>query len=231
MDQPRSFPSLPANVPNECWHLASGAYRAKIASLCVKYPNLRYADPKLPVQGSVGKVVSLEIDGEMPIRRDFEDAVKLQSYIRANRTPIPTEKSHRRLFLVEGLEPRLIGVLGQHFDLDPMLLARQQRTASWESYHRSGNTPSLPSLLEPNRSFHLPYYELHHYPQGLPDKLDWRCADSGRQISSSRMPGTFDRVGIVDRKVSYWSQIREHGGWDGSSSSGFYLLRSLCNVV
>ena len=215
MDQPRSFAFLPVNGPNECSHLASGSYRAKIAALCVKFPNLRYTDLKSSAQGSIGRVASLDFDGGKPIRRNFEDPIKLQSYIRAKRSPALAEDKRRRLFLVEGLEPRLVGVLGQCFDIDPMLIARQQRTSTWESYHRSGNTPLLPSLLEPDSSFHVTYYELHYYPQGLPDKLDWRCADSGRQISSSRMPGTFDRVGIVDRKVSYWSQRRKNGGWDG----------------
>ena len=218
MAQPFSIPLHQIHSSNECSHLASGDYRARIASLCVKYPNLRYPDLESPLQDFSGRVVSLDLSSESKAtRRDFQDPAALESYIEARNDVASAAGNSRRLFLVEGLEPRLTGVLGQCFDIDPMLIVRQQRTASWEPYHRSGNTPTLPSLLEPSRTFHIPYYELRYYPQGLPDQLDWRCADSGRQISSSRMPGTFDRVGIVDRKVSYWSQKYEDHGWDGGS--------------
>ncbi|KAG8528225.1 uncharacterized protein KY384_007142 [Bacidia gigantensis] len=198
----------------ECSHLASGQYRGKLASLRGKYPSLKYPDLQSPVQGCGGRVVSLEFSKDNdPIRKDFTDPSKLRLYIEAKQCASSTERITRRLFLVEGLEPGLMSVVGHCFNIDPTLVVRQQRTAHWEPYHKSGNTPLLPSLLEPSRSFHVPYYELHYYPEGLPDKLDWRCADSGRQINSSRMPGTFDRVGIADRKVSYWSQKRGDG-WD-----------------
>lgn len=222
MTQPLPIPLHSVSDLSECSHLASGEYGAAIASLCVKYPSLRYPDLQSSVQGFAGRIVSLDLsNGRKPTRINFEDPMKLQSYIEAKECAGLAESNSRRLFLVEGLEPRLIGVLGRCFGIDPTLIVRQQRTANWEPYHKSGNTPALPSLLEPSRSFHIPYYELHYYPQGLPDELDCRCAESGRQISSSRMPGTFDRVGIVDRKASYWSQTRGNGGWDGRLSNSF----------
>ena len=201
----------------QCSHLASGDYRAQIAFLCNKYPSLRYPDRQSPIPKSASRVVSfdLSVDGE-PTRRDFEDPVALQSFLEATKgSGLAGRNTSRRLFLVEGVEPRFVRVLGHYFDIDPLLIVRQQRTASWESYHQSGNTPTLPSLFEPSRSLSIPYYELHYYPQGLPDRTEWRCADSGRQVSSSRLPGTFDRVGIVHRKASYWSQRRGNDGWDG----------------
>ena len=205
-----------SNLESKGAHIASGEYRAKVASLCHKYPNLRYPDPDLPHKvGGLGKVVLLNfLIGQTPARSDFSDSKGLQQYLQENTGKITREPS-RRLFLVEGLDSSITGVLGEHFSINPTLLVRQQRTANWESYHRSGNTPSLPSLLKPSQSFHIPYYELHHYPQGLPDSLFWRSADGCRQIHFSRMPGTFDRVGIVDRKASYWSRKRRIGGWDG----------------
>ena len=208
-----------SSKPDECSHLASGEYRANIASLCTKYPNLRYPDLAAPVRECASKVVALDLsDAKKPRRRDFLDTEDLRNYVKSTRSKDSAEASCRHLYVIEGLDPQFTGLLGQFFDIDPLLIMRQQRTASWESYHKSGNMPTLPSLFEPSRTFHLPYYELHYFPQGLPDKLDWRCADSGRQIGSSRLPGTFDRVGIVDRKVSYWGKKRENGGWDGWSS-------------
>ena len=220
MAQQFSFSSSEKKSPTECSHLVSGKWRSTIAALCVAYPNLRYPDFETPIPGIAGRVALLKFPDEgRPVRKDFEDPLSLRLHLEQ----ATSTHSIRRLFLVEGLDPSFMGLLGQHFDIDPLLIVKQQRTAKWESYHRAGNTPILPSLLEPDQSFHIPYHELHHYPQGLPDKFDWRCADSGRQISSSRMPGTFDRVGIVDHKASFWSQKREDGGWDGWSMIPFLI--------
>ena len=199
-----------------CSHLADGKYRAQITSLCTKYPNLRYPDLGAPKSFSGSKVVCIDLSrGDTPVRRDFTDPAELESYFEATRYSTSDETINRRILLVEGSDPQYVGLLGSYFDIEPMLIVRQQRTASWESYHQSGNTPILPSLLDPRRTCHIPYYELHYRSQGLNDKTQWWCADSGRQLSWSRLPGTFDLVGIVDRKASYWSQRRGNGGWDG----------------
>ena len=211
-----SFSSKSSNSPNDAAHIASGEYKAKIESLSFKYPNLRYNDPELSFDGSgTGKVVVLQFsEGKPPVRSNFFHPKKLQKYLE-NSIDRTAAEPCRRLFLAEGLDPATTDALGEHFNINPTLLVRQQRTGHWESYHRSGNTPSLPSLLDPSQSFHIPYYELHHYPQGLPDSLFWRTADGCRQIHISRIHGTFDRVGIVDRKASCWSRKDGLGGWDG----------------
>lgn len=211
---PASTPS--SNEARLCSHLADGRYRAQVASLCTKYPNLRHPDLSAPKSVSVGKVVSIDLSGgDTPVRRDFADPAELESYLEATRYKSSDESTTRRILLIEGSDPQYVGLLGSYFDVEPMLIVRQQRTASWESYHQSGNTPALPSLLDPRRTCHIPYYDLHYRLQGLNDKTQWRCADSGRQLTWSRLPGTFDFVGIVDRKASYWSQRRGSDGWDG----------------
>ena len=215
------FPAAPAsrpssNEPRLCSHLADGKYRAQVASLCTKYPNLRYPDLCAPNSVFACKVVAIDLSSEYtPGRRDFTHPAELESYLEATRYATSDETTTRRILLVEGLDPQYVGILGRYFDIEPMLIVRQQRTASWESYHQSGSTPTLPSLLDPHRTCHIPYYELHYRSQGLNDKTQWRCADSGRQLTWSRLPGTFDFVGIVDRKASYWSQRRGSDGWDG----------------
>ncbi len=226
-----SFSPKSSNFLNDRAHIATGDYKAKVVSLSLKYPNLRYPDPELSSDvGGPGKVVVLQLsEGRLPARLDLSHPRKLQQYLEKNIGTTVAEPC-RRLFLVEGLDPTITGILGEHFDINPNLFVRQQRTSNWESYHRSGNTPPLPSLLDPSQSFHIPYYELHHYPQGLPDSLFWRSADGCRQIHFSRMPGTFDRVGIVDRKASCWSRKDDLGGWDGRYPN---VPRSstLCNVI
>ena len=218
MGEPASIPSDALENLDQYPKLQPEGSKSSIAALCIKYPNLRYPDLHSPLRSTSGKVVCLDLtDSKKPIRRDLDDPAVLQSHLESTEIINANNNESRRLFLVEGYEPQLVTMLCQHFDVDPLVTLRQQRTASWELYHHSGNTPALPSLLDPNRGFHIPYYELHYYPQGLPDELDCRCADSGRQISSSRMPGTFDRVGIVDRKASFWSCKHGINGWDGKS--------------
>lgn len=194
-------------------HLASGPYRTKIASLFNKNPNLRYPDLDIPIEeDGIGRVaLSQFFKDRMPVRTNFQNSEKLERCFKQEMN----EKSLRRLFIIEGYDPTLIGIFGEYFQVNPSLFVRQQRTAAWESRHRSGNTPCLPSLLRPCQSFCIPYYELYHFPQGPPDSLGWRSANGCRQISLSRMPGTFDRVGIIDRKASYWSRKDGSGGWDG----------------
>ncbi len=211
-----SFSSKPSDLSCDGVPIAAGEYKAKVSSLCLKYPNLRYPDPELSLEvGGPGRVVVLQFSvGSGPARSDFSGPKNLQQYLEDRREKTLTEPG-RRLFLVEGLDPTTTSVLGDHFNISPTILVWQQRTANWESYHRSGNTPSLPSVLKPSQTFHIPYYELHHYPQGLPESLFRRSANGCRQIHFSRMPGTFDRVGIVDRKASFWSRKDGLGGWDG----------------
>ena len=214
----RAAPTLTpsSNEARLCSHLADGKYRAQVASLCTKYPNLRYPDLDAPSSVFASKVVSIDLSsGDTPSRRDFTDLAELESYLEATRYTTSDESTTRRILLIEGSDPQYVGLLGSYFDIEPMLIVRQQRTASWESYHQSGNTPALPSLLDPRRTCHIPYYDLHYRSPGLDDKTPWRCADSGRQVAWSRLPGTFDSVGIVDRKASYWSQRRGNDGWDG----------------
>ncbi|KAL8794630.1 MAG: hypothetical protein Q9195_002826 [Heterodermia aff. obscurata] len=210
-----SASALSSNEARLCSHLADGKYRAQIASLCTKYPNLRYPDPCAPKSVFVGKVVAIDLSSsDTPERKNFADPADFESYLEATRYRTSDESTTRRILLIEGSDPQYVGLLGSYFDIEPMLIVRQQRTASWESYHQSGNTPTLPSLLDPCRICHIPYYELHYRSQGLNDKTPWRCADSGRQVSWSRLPGTFDFVAIADRKASYWSQRRGEDGWD-----------------
>lgn len=209
-----SFSPNPAIFPNDGAHIASGEYKARICSLSQKYPTLRYPDPKLSSDvESSGKVALLQfLEGKVPARSNFSHHKKLQQYLEKHIEKTVAEPC-RRLFLIEGLNPAITGVLGEHFHINPTFIVRQQRSSNWEPYHWSGNTPSLPSLLNPSQSFHIPYYELHHYPKGRPDSLFW--TDGGRRIRFSRIPGTFDQVGVVDRKASYWSRKDGLGGWDG----------------
>ena len=217
-----SFPSDPSSHTDGS-HISSGRYGRRVAALASKYPNLRYPDihcpnyKSPPKSGTLGKVVMLDFQEEQaPVRTDFGGVTHLKNFFQSSC------KEHqagtvRRLYMIEAWDPELIGVLGEHFQISPAILVRQQRAAIWEKVHTSGNTPWLSSTFDPKQSFSITYYEPRYFvPQaGLPDSLKWRCAETRRHISRSRVLHEIDNVGMVHRKASYWSTKSSDGGWDG----------------
>ena len=218
------------NSPTLGSHIATGSYQGRLASLCAKYPNIRYPnlpvpwanDYKLPVGiEKLGKVAVLKFEEKQtPTRTDINFSQDLQNFLQetSNATDSGTA---RRLYLVEAWDPEIIGVLGEHFQINPTLLVRQYRSGMWEKIHEAGNTPCLPSTFDTKQSFSITYYEPRFF---LPRTAElqgsaWRAAENFRHISLSRILGDFDGVGIVHRKVSYWSRRKVSGGWDGECMS------------
>jgi hypothetical protein len=68
-------------------------------------------------------------------------------------------KKHRRLFVLEDMEPDYVDALGHHLGVDPLVFTEHTNTwnytSSWSIPHRG-----LPSMAVPERSFTLRYYEL-----------------------------------------------------------------------
>lgn len=90
----------------------------------------------------------------------FESPAALRKYLEDN----PAKKSrevekHRRLFILEDMEPDYVGALGHHLGVDPLVFSEHMNTwnftSSWSIPHRD-----LPSMSVPERSFTLRYYEL-----------------------------------------------------------------------
>ena len=207
-------------------HIATGPYQNRLASLCAKYPNIRYPhlqypwvnDYKPPVgTEKLGKVAVLQFEAEQtPTRTDIIVPQDLREFLQktSNAADFGTA---RRVYLVEAWDPEIIGILGEHFQINPTLLVRQYRSGMWENIHRAGNTPCLPSTFDPKQSFSITYYEPRFF---LPHVAElqgqtWRAAENLRHISLSRIFDHFDGVGIVHRQASYWSRETGDGGWDG----------------
>jgi len=86
----------------------------------------------------------------------------------------------------------------------------------------------LPSLLDPNKTFQLKYYEIRQFE--LDKKSSWNpvaeCAETCRHIGVTKTrpyygyenPG-ISPVGIVRRKCAFWSRNNSNGGWDGTSDA------------
>ncbi|KAL9108929.1 MAG: hypothetical protein Q9227_006325 [Pyrenula ochraceoflavens] len=82
-----------------------------------------------------------------------------------------------------------------------------------EMDHRAKETPPLPSLINPQKTWCLDYYALRSFEYKW--KSNWvRCFENGRRLELSRINGDLDDIGIIGRKSSYWSKKHENGGWD-----------------
>ena len=224
MDGPFSFRNA-TNSPIIGSHIATGPYQCRLASLCPKYPNIRYPNIKYAVNDyklpagieNLGKVAVLKFgDEQTPKRTDIIVPQDLRNFLHetSNATDFGIA---RRVYLVEAWDPELIGILGEHFQINPTLLVRQYRSGWSEKAHQSGNTPCPPSTFDPQQSFSIKYYEPRFFLSHVAElqRQTWRAAETCRHISLSRILGQFDGVGIVHRKASYWSRRRNHGGWDG----------------
>ena len=228
MSKQAPFQSTGAS-PTDGSHIASGKYQSRVVSLRSKYPNVTYPnDPNenypryKPPPGvkKLGKVTVLKFEGEqVPARTDLVEGRELQTFLQRSSAERDADTA-RRLYLVEGWDPDLIGVLGEHFQISPALLVRQYRSGMWERFHKSGNTPCLPSTFDLEQSWTIAYYEPRYLWPQLPmlQGRTWRAAENCRHISLSRVLGGFDNVGIVHRKASYWSRTSGRGGWDGKST-------------
>ena len=225
MDGPYAFQNA-TNSPTIGSHIATGSYQDRLASLCPKYPNIRYPnlqfpwanDYKLPAGiEKLGKVAVLKFeDKQTPKRTDIIVSQDLHNFLQGTSNATDSGTA-RRLYLVEAWDPEMIGILGEHFQINPTLLVRQYRSGMWWKTHRTGNTPCPPSTFDPKQSFSITYYEPRFFlphVAGLQGRT-WRAAENFRHISLSRILGQFDGVGIVHRKVSYWSRRTCSGGWDG----------------
>ncbi|CAN9178909.1 unnamed protein product [Alternaria sp. RS040] len=89
----------------------------------------------------------------------FESAGALREYLQKKPATQSRNEKHRRLFILEDMEPDYVDALGHHLGVDPLVFSEQMNTwnftDSWSIPHRG-----LPSMSIPEQSFTLRYYEL-----------------------------------------------------------------------
>jgi hypothetical protein len=128
----------------------------------------------------------------------------------------------RQLYLLEGPRPDHAAAMEKHFKIQPSFFKKHARASEREVDHRAKETPLLPSLVDPQKTWCLDYHVLRSFEHDW--KSHWvRCAENGRRLELSRINGGLDETGIIGRKASYWAQKYENGGWDGM------FLLSFCN--
>lgn len=164
----------------------------------------------------------------------FESPAALRAYLEKNPAKDSREvKKHRRLFILEDMEPDYVDALGHHLGVDPLVFSEHMNTwnftDSWSIPHRG-----LPSMSVPEQSFTLRYYELRTLfdPHSI-DVLNLQMAFgvNGRRYERWRdidvpSAGKPDRRhAFVRRCASFWTSqdpIKKEDdpsddalGWDG----------------
>jgi hypothetical protein len=183
-------------------------------------------DPKKnnrPPKSRQAHVVLLDASAEGQPEFDtteFQNLEQLQDHF----AKTTKEHNRRRIYIMEGLSPDFVAAIGGHFFMEPTFFQRQERTCVWSTeFTPVSDALPQPSLLDPEKSFHLQYCELRQFDKALENRFHF-CEDTRRHIgmTTSRQSST---IGIVRRKVSWWSRKPANvnttddkppnGGWDG----------------
>jgi hypothetical protein len=183
------------------------------------------ANKKNPLTPGNAKVVLLEspVTGSPDFaKQTFERPTGPQD-LRAHFNNIDNAVSKRRIYIMEGLAPDYIAIIGGHFFMDPSFFQRQERTCVWSNeFTPTSDALPQPSLLDPQRSFHLQYCELRQFSKALANK-PFFCKRTGRHVgmtASRTLDGAGgSTTGILRRKIGWWSRETTNGGWDGKFTS------------
>jgi hypothetical protein len=189
------------------WLCSEGSYRDLVKKMCALDPGLAIRDPKnrrVHWPAPNAQVVLLEVK-DCSIERhniDFVQASQLRTRL-DHLHSLVGKGPYPRIYLVEGLTPDFISVLGTEFNIDPSFFVGHERTIIWNILHDgiNDNLPP-PSMLAPKKIFQIRYYEVAHF---LPGFLNFgaACGATGRHIGVTRLSGRFSSSGIVRRKYSF----------------------------
>ena len=209
-------------------HLCSpGPYQASIQRLLNKYPNLRF-DELTENEARASNLIEPEAravalhlpPGQDAIREDLTGVTALRQYLQRH-GDLQESSKRRTILLVEDYHPDCMGIIGEHFGIDPQILMKHRRSAFFESYHHSGNTASLASAVDNKKSFSLLYIELRHLKHSA-QKHPISRVNAHRGMRTCRVPGgDFAKVGRQAFKATYWSRENKAGYWDGPLKLSF----------
>jgi len=203
---PRLYPTL-------------GPYQRYIEALSGSNPGLKKADPNNatgPLKNGNALVVLLDASatGQPDYTQEerFDSAAKLQKHF--DRTS--QDHNRRRIYLMEGLAPDFVSVLGGHFFMEPTFFQRQERTCVWSNdFTPVSDALAQPSLLNPKKSFHLQYCELRQFDKALENRYFF-CERTRRHVGMTAPRHKEETTtGILRRKISWWCRETSQGGWDG----------------
>jgi len=184
-------------------------------------------------QRTPGRCYCLEFKAKSVVEVEkggFKSAAALREYLKEKPANKSREERHKRLFILEDMEPDYVDALGHHLGVDPLVFSEQMNTwnftDSWSIPHRG-----LPSMSVPGQSFTLRYYELRTLL--YPDKIDVLSLQTSFAVNRRRYERWKDidipslgkpdrRHAFVRRCASFWTSQsflpdgKPDGlGWDG----------------
>lgn len=206
-------------------YLTSGEdYGQAVLRHSKRNPNLKHKDWKVPTTRvehrlpSRARLVKFDKDGHAVIHPAEPRDLSLKDLRQSLEDKGSEGAAHGHLYILEGLDLDYVEVVGSKLQIDPSFFSRHKRTALWEGPHMGGNTPALPSQQTPSKGFLMEYGELLYFKDD-PKTFSLRNPSDNRHINVSKQPTIsqdLNKVGILHRKVSFWSQVRESGKWEGA---------------
>lgn len=131
---------------------------------------------------------------------------------------------------MEGLARDYVATIGGHFYMEPTFWLRQERTCVWSTdFTPVSDALPQPSLLNPDKSFHVQYCELREFNKAV-ESRPFFCKRTGRHVGmTAPRQGADTTTAIMRRKVSWWSADRSEDdkGWDGRHLAPSSTGRSL----
>ncbi|PKS05754.1 hypothetical protein jhhlp_007583 [Lomentospora prolificans] len=216
-------------VTNKEGHwLAAGDYQHTVNRLCASDPRLRLRDPKtlnlhVPFTDDHVRVSVLEAqeDNSFLTQARFTTPESLQDHFSSSECSRPGRKA---VYILEGMGPGFVSVMGQHFSLHPSIFVEQERVVVHDISWRGANDGvPLPSSLRGGRAhLRMRYHEVMSFDVA-PRSFRWACGVTGKHIGVSRElkwgdtvddGDQFLDVGMIVRKCGVWSRRKEGGGWD-----------------
>ncbi|KAF2847620.1 hypothetical protein T440DRAFT_470904 [Plenodomus tracheiphilus IPT5] len=213
--------STDEHKPIGSWLCADGPYREYIEALSGSNPGLKNPDPNntttqdgkaRPVGTARVVLLDAAATGQPSFQTtDFKSATDLRNHF----SKAKHDHDRRRIYIMEGLAPDTVAAIGGHFFMEPTFFQRQERTCVWSNdFTPVSDALPQPSLLEPDRSFHLQYCELRQFNKALENRY-YFCERTRRHVGMTAPRHKEETTtGILRRKVSWWSRETSKGGWD-----------------
>ncbi|KAF1939235.1 hypothetical protein EJ02DRAFT_408830 [Clathrospora elynae] len=208
---------LSEEEPIGSWLCAEGPYRKYIEALSGSNPGLKKSDPNNKDQPlKNGNALVILLDAPATGQPEFTSTeFRNEKDLRSHFQDTTHNHNRRRIYLMEGLAPDYISIIGGHFFMEPTFFQRQERTCVWSNdFTPVSDALPQPSLLDPEKSFHLQYCELRQFNKELENRY-YFCERTRRHVgmTASRQQEK-STIGILRRKVSWWCRKTDSEGWD-----------------
>lgn len=198
------------------WLSAPGPYRDLIRSLCASRPDLRSPDKtnesEWPPTCYKPRIVALEMQGNS-VRECLEssDLRELDQHFREYKAKESAKK--RIIYLLEGLDPEFISILGGHLMIHPILFTDH---LWWKSNSSTGHNIDNIALASSAQDFIcFEYFEDFWMNPDIDNNHLSNCLKTGRFAAENILGGDYTSL-TVDRKCSFWSSmLSANGSWNG----------------